>query len=301
VNVREYYLDRMQARGPFVVRKPVRVRAPQTEIALLSAIYTFLQDEGHTIDNPCHRPRTRRKDGLLAAYRPAHKPVIPTPEQRRAIFTANPLDEYERPLVSDAHRALFKLCYYTAARPESEPCRLRHGDVTLGDEKRWGSVTYCDTKTGDERRILLHPEVESDLRMIMLPVPMAERAREKWAKTPVFCKRGRTRKPWDSHSYRKAWSAIRCAVGKQSSEIADMWLRDFRPTAKTVMVDAGVPSETTKAILGHKGNVADGYYRLTDNAQQRALETLSLGDLQAAAGAAGQQGKRRSGRDTPGQ
>ena len=55
-----------------------------------------------------------------------------------------------------------------------------------------------------------------------------------------------------------------------------MWLRDFRVTAKTVMVDAGVPSETTKAILGHKPTVADGYYKLTDEAMRRALDTLTL-------------------------
>ena len=72
----------------------------------------------------------------------------------------------------------------------------------------------------------------------------------------------------DRHSYKSAWEKTLSAVTEDSVaedgtkrpaprlELAGMILRDFRPTAKTVLIDAGVPEITVDKILGHKGGVA---------------------------------------------
>ena len=65
-----------------------------------------------------------------------------------------------------------------------------------------------------------------------------------------------------------------------------MWLRDFRATAKTVMIDAGASELVVNRILGHTDGVTGRYYRLSDAAMRRALDTLSVG--RAAVRAAGQ-------------
>jgi hypothetical protein len=298
VDVRRYYLDRLGKSGPFAKQKrKVGVRTPQYEITLLSALYTFLQDEGFEIENPCHRPKTRRKDSPLASYKPAHEPVIPSAAQLQAIFSAEIRGKDGRPLVLAEHRALWKLCYYTAARPESEPCRLTHGDVEFSEGDRWGAVTYRSTKTGDDRRVLLHPEAEADLRAIMLPVPMRAQERELWRRIPVFRQRG-SGKPWTRASYKKAWAnSLRAAAKERSSlartaderSLSEMWLRDLRTTAKTVMIDAGASELAVNRILGHKDGVAGRYYRLRDEAMREALDALTLG--QDAAGDAGQEGR----------
>ena len=276
VEIRRYYVDRLSNTGPFKKwKRKVGQRAPETEITLLSALYTFLQDEGHEIDNPCHRPRTRRKDGLLRPYKPAHEPVIPRKaKQRQAIFEACKKGKNGKRLISDEERVLWKLCFYTAARPESEPCRLLHGDVEFADGDRWGAVTYRNTKTGTNRRVLLHPEVERDLRAIMLPLPIDQVEREQWKRTPLFRKRG-TRKAWDKGSYKKAWKHTIEVASKQHPELAGMWLRDFRAAAKSIMIDGEAEELVVNRILGHQGGIPGRYYRQSDKAMRRALRALT--------------------------
>ncbi len=293
VDVRQYYLDRMANAGPFTGRtKALTRRAPEQEITFLSALYTFLQDEGHTIENPCHRPRTRRKDSPLAPYRPRHEAPLPAPAALRALFTLEGTANNGRPILDKHARALFALTYYTAARPESEPCRLRHRDVELGEGERWGSVFYHDTKTGKPRRIPLHPEAERYLREILEPVPIGKEDRERRDEALIFRRSLRSggSAPWDKSSYQKTWNNVRDRVAGDHEQIAGLWLRDLRKVAKTRMVEAGVPEEITKAILGHRGSVADGYYIRNRDAMQRALEILTLG-LLAAVLAAGQGGQ----------
>jgi integrase len=283
VDIRQYYVDRMSGAGPFEGWESVGRRSPEIEVSMLGAVFTFLEDEGHTVENPCHRPRTRRRDSVLAPYKPEHEPVVPSPTALRAILEAAPRGGGKgrgkckpgRYLVTDEHRALWALCYYTAARPESEPCRLTHGDVELGDGDQWGAVTYRRTKTDDQRRVLLHPEAERALRAILLPVPMDPEARKQWRQTHVFRRRGCLR-PWDTSSYRNAWAAALEAVLGEFSEVAGMWLRDMRKVAKTRMVDAGVSELVINRILGHSDGVAGRYYRMSDAAMREALEALTL-------------------------
>ena len=133
----------------------------------------FTDEVGLALNSPCHRPRGTKK-GLLAAYRRKHEPVIPSTAAVVAILAKVPTPE---------HRALFAVCWFTGGRPESEPCRLTHGDVTFGDGDTWGSVTFRDTKVDDaDRRLLLHPEAEQYLRAIMEPdpAPCSAEIREAW-------------------------------------------------------------------------------------------------------------------------
>jgi len=69
--------------------------------------------------------------------------------------------------------------------------------------------------------------------------------------------------------------------------VAGAWLRDLRKVAKTKMVDAGAPELAVNRILGHRDGVTGRYYKLTNNAMQRALEALTLTPGSGAESAAG--------------
>jgi hypothetical protein len=105
-------------------------------------------------------------------------------------------------------------------------------------------------------------------------------------------------KPWDRASYKRSWSAIRCAAKGTVPAVSEMWLRDVRPTAKMRMIDAGVSELVVNRILGHQDGVAGRYYKLSDAAMQQALEVLTLGATKASESAAeiaaGQPGPMRS-------
>jgi site-specific recombinase XerD len=302
--VRQYYEQRIERSGPFKDEREVSMRTPQTEITLLSALYTFLEDEGHEIANPCHRPRTRRKAGPLRAYKPAHVAVIPDDTELRAIFDAAEKDE------QPAAAAFVKLCYFTASRPESEPCLLRHGDVELIDgtvttmdgSPALGELIYRDTKTGDDRRLPIHPDLADALRAVMEDRPTDPLAEHEWKARPIFRKGGRSKHrdtPWTSSSYRGAWERITEAVTPKHPRLASMWLRDLRSTAKTHLIDRGVTAMTANKILGHRGGVAEGYYHLTDATMRAAILTLGPRAESAAEKTAvngGNGGKRESAR-----
>jgi len=272
VDVRQYYVERLTATGAFKGWRKVGRRSPETEIALLAAVYRYFADDvGLDLVSPCHRPRVKRKDGLLAPYKRKHEPVIPSKDAVTAILAAAPTRE---------SRALFALCYYTGGRPMSEPCQLTHGDVTFGRGGTWGSVTYRDTKTGGERRLLLHPEAEPYLRDVMDPVPLDPAERETWGARPIFRRRDSagklTLETWDQKTYQRQWKqTIKAVVGK-FPDLADAWVRDFRSAFKTTLTDAGVQRDVIEAMLGHRGGVAEGYYRLRDEPMRAALVHLAL-------------------------
>lgn len=225
----------------------------------------------------------------VAPYRPLHEAVVPSPLGIHALLTADPCAKGAgrgegkdgKHLVTNRHRALWALCYFTAARPESEPCKLTHKDVELPDGHGWGAVTYRrdpGSTKGETRRVLLHPEAVDALRAVMKDKPTRFEFDKlaAWEQTPIFRKRG-SRRAWDSSSYRKAWSAARRAVAKALPEVEGMWLRDMRKVAKTRMIDGGVSELVVNRSLGHSDGVAGRYYKLTDDAMRGALEALTLG------------------------
>jgi hypothetical protein len=210
--------------------------------------------------------------------------VIPSIAALKAIFEAvrSPKRKDEHPGV--VYRTLFKLIYYTAGRPESEPCQLRHGDIELPDHTKvrkmsgrrvLGRITFRNTKTGKDRTIPLHPEVEADLKAVMETRPDNPDELEEWARMPIFRKRGKST-PMDRSSYRKSWSvAIEKAI-KQFPELKGMVPRDLRKTARTFMTNARVPEPTIRRIMGHSLDVSQGYHELTEEAAEQAILTLNL-------------------------
>ena len=188
-------------------------------------------------------------------------------------------------LVRAEHRVLFALCYHTAARPASEPCRLRNGDIRFRRDD-WAEVSYREKKNARGVRTLpLEPALAKELRAIMEPEPLAEDERNAWRQRPVFKKRGSERQ-MDCFSYRKAWRAAVSEV----PEAEGMVLRDFRATARTRMTQARVPEAIIRRFMGHAATVSEGYYEPTFADLQEASLALSLESELAAGLAAGQAG-----------
>ena len=145
----------------------------------------------------------------------------------------------------------------------------------LSDTGGWGRVRYRNTKTGQPRELPLHPEVQADLRAVMDPIPLDPAARLEWEQRPIFRKRGSLRH-WDQSSYLKAWRATLAKSVTDHPELAGMWLRHFRNAFKTVLTDAGVPTELIEAMMGHAGGVASGYYEGRWSQMCHAMGCLSL-------------------------
>ncbi len=291
VEIRQYYLDRLENNGPFSKwPRQVSRRMPDAEIAYLSALYTFLQDEGHAIDNPCHRPRTKRKEGVLRPYKPQRKRVVPGTDQIRRLLRAEKNGKDGRALIRPKHRALFALTWYTAGSPESEPCRLTHGDVRFLEDG-WAEVTYSRPKNDQRVRTLpLAPEAVPFLRAAMDDEPSRfdREGRARWAERPIFRKR-KGGEPWDRSSYRKAFAAARSTV----EGLEGMVLRDLRPAARTRLTDARIPEPTIKRFLGHAVSVSEHYYECSMDALRLAAAALTL--KSTAVPAAGQDGQESQG------
>ena len=287
LEIRDYTDHRLSNSGSFSAhKKKVGQRTPETELTKLSALYTYLiEEEQREIKNPCSRPRAgRRKRKKSEVYRPKRKPVIPSRAAIRALFDAAVVPGPDGGQPVKTFKALFQLFYYTAGRPESEPCQLRHGDVTLPDRDKvrtmtgkavLGSVTFRHTKTGVDRTIPLNPEAEADLRALMKPRPDDPKELEDWTQLPIFRKRGSS-SPMDRNSYRKAWTAAVKVACKEYPELAGMVPRDFRKTSRTMLTNAQVPEPTIRRIMGHSLDVSQGYHELTEEAAEQAILTLSL-------------------------
>ena len=266
-DVDAYVAARLAHDGPFrKLKRKTGLRSPQRETAILSQIFGFMQDSGAEIDNPClrHRGRGRRKKGKAFTYVPEREAVVPSNEAIGAILAANP------PRLTDAHRALFTLAYYTGGRPESDLLRLRHRDVEIPDDNLVGLdgkpvlgwVHFRDAKTkAGNRAVPLHTEAAKAIRPLVLPEPRDEASRKVWAETPIFrtnTKDG-TPRAWDRDSYRKAWINAVAAVVKEHPGAKGMILRDLRKTFRTRLTAARVPEPTIRLLMGHTLNVSERY------------------------------------------
>lgn len=284
LDVRRFYQHRIEGTGPYASwPREVGPRTPQCELTTLSALFTWLQtDEGREeLENPVHTPRSRRKArGAFRTYRPVRKRVIPTRAQvAKLLKTAGELKRVSASVTPAQLRGFLTLLAFTGCRPESEAARIRHGDVTLPSETvramdggdAWGEVTFRATKTGEDRTVPLHPIAVTALRPCMVPRPADERVVEAWISRHVFVLRGDSRRPWDRTTYRKAWCALRAAVG-----LPDMVVRDLRPMVRTRLTEARVPEPVVRRILGHAVDVSGSYYELAPGEAQRALATLEL-------------------------
>lgn len=294
-HVRQYVRDRTDRTGPFESwPHAVGLRPAQMDVVQLSALFGFLiEDEEREIENPCSRYRSRRSRTKAEVYRPKRKPVIPIDDQCLAIFDAATMgkdDRFARHLDGQPVRAFLKLCYFTGARPESEACALTHGAVTLSDpavvdlsgNRRMGRIQFVDTKTPDgDRELPLHPDLEDDLKAVMLPRPTDPAAVEAWKALPIFRRRSRpgkneAAKAWDKSSYQRAWAKILNRLQEKHPHLADMIVRDFRKVARTKMTNQGVPEPTIRWFMGHARNVSQTYCEISDSAAKAAVSALTL-------------------------
>lgn len=268
-DIRRYMEDRANNTGAFADwPRKVGPRAAQMEIVALSALYGYLEEEGYDLPNPCQRPRGRKYGKTkLTLYRPKRKAIIPTKEQLLAIFEATP-----NPIM----KAAAILCYYTAARPESELCQLRHGDIVLpakdAPPRVLGSITYRRTKTGKDRTVPLHPEAVPALQAIMLDRPADVDTAGAWEQAPVF--RRANGSPWTRQSYRDQWAETLEKVTAEHPALRGMWVRDFRKAANTTMRQAGTDPATAAGVLGHSAEQNFDYVVTTTDAAQRAILNL---------------------------
>lgn len=290
---RQFFKERATKTGAFLNdprprRKGARplkasTRAAEVDGSQLGALYTFLQDTGYErLENPVHRPRTRKKDSPLAPYRPKRKKVTPNPAQLEAIFTATKDSKpggngAKRPLISAKHRVLWMLCYFTGARPESEPCRLRHGDVEFLKDG-WALVSYTDAKnTISNRTIPVPPEVAEPLRAIMEEPPsrFEKDAHTAWRERYIFTRQRRVGTPWLVHSYLDVWDSVLSVV----AGIDGMIPRDLRSTAKKWMRKSNVSRPVEYALMGHKQSVHDEYDDVDLADLRVAVEKLRLPNI----------------------
>jgi len=278
LDVREYHRCRREADGVFSNRKQIGPRNPDQEVSALSAYYEWLTEAGHNLENPCRGYKSRiRVKGQ--AYRPSHQPIIPTDDEREAIFNVSPtppvhlrkkgLSNWAERWVRN--RAVWRLAYYLGGpRPESDLCRLRWRDVVFSNDERarfgGGTVTFAETKTEQTRTVPLHPEAESALRSFM----PAEPDRDAF----ILYKRGKPNESWNRSSYRRAWQLTLATVGAKHPRLREMWLRDFRKAAITDMRAAGTDSAIAGKVAGHTAAMSDHYTQGTGQHAREAIHRL---------------------------
>ena len=187
-------------------------------------------------------------------------------------------------LTGDPLRAFFMVCYYTGGRTESEPCALRHGDVTFSDpnvvstsgRKALGTIRIRKAKNARSNRDLpMHPALETELKAVMLKRPEDPTEIEAWAALPIFRQRD-AKKAWTTSSYKKGWSAILKTLAKPYPGLGGMVVRDFRDLARTILTDARIPEPVIRRWMGHAGDVSQRYYQVSTRAMEEAAEALTL-------------------------
>ncbi len=286
--VAQYFRDRRHNAGPFA-DWPHKggLRPAENDLVQLSALYTFLNvEEERDLKNPCRGARAGVGKTKAETYTPERTPYTASDAEVSAIFAAAARENMPRfasHLPGHPFRAFLKTCKYTGGRTESEPCALRHGDVTFSDanvvstsgRKAMGQIRFRRTKNARSNRDLpMHPDLEDDLKAVMLERPEDPAELEAWGATPIF--RTRKGKAWTTSSYKKGWASIVKALAKDCPGLAGMVLRDFRDLARTTLTDARIPEPVIRRWMGHAGDVSQRYYQVTTRAMEEAAEALSL-------------------------
>lgn len=287
--VAQYYRDRRHNAGPFTdwPRKG-GLRPAENDLVQLSALYSFLRnEEERDLRNPCSGYRAGVGKMKAETYTPERTPYTPSDAEVGAIFKAasrKSMPRFASHLTGDPLRAFFKLCHYTGGRTESEPAALRHGDVTFSDpnvvstsgRKAMGLIRIRKAKNARSNRDLpMHPDLEADLKAVMVERPNDPAELEAWAALPIFRQR-ETNKAWTTSSYKKAWAAILAALAKPHPGLAGMVVRDFRDLARTKLTDARIPEPVIRRWMGHAGDVSQRYYQVTTRAMEEAADALTL-------------------------
>lgn len=287
--VAQYYRDRRHNAGPFA-DWPHKggIRPAENDLVQFSALYTFLTgEEEHEIRNPCSGYRSGAGKMKAETYTPERTPYTASDAEVAAIFKAasrKNMPRFASHLNGDPLRAFFMVCHYTGGRTESEPCALRHGDVTFSDpnvvstsgRKAMGQIRIRKAKNARSNRDLpMHPDLEDDLKAVMLKRPEDPTEIEAWAALPIFRQRD-AKKAWTTSSYKKGWAAILAKLAKAHPGLGGMVVRDFRDLARTKLTDARIPEPVIRRWMGHAGDVSQRYYQVTTRAMEEAAEALTL-------------------------
>lgn len=180
--------------------------------------------------------------------------------------------------IDDRFRLLVLAALHTAAR-RGELIKLLWSDLDLG--KRL--VTFRDTKNGEDRTVPLSATLTAALKRLPRPI----------AGGPVF--RTTAGKPLTPTIIRRPFrKAVRAA------DLVGFRFHDLRHSAASFMVQAGVPLNTVRAILGHKSlSMVLRYAHLAPEHLRdgvEALDGLAAGQgAEAAAGGAGEAPRGRRG------
>jgi integrase len=221
--------ERRRGRGE--VPRNTKAPAPQSlspasvnrEIACLRKLLSFAVDMGELEANPLSRIRLFREP-------PGRIPTI-EPEDKRQLLSALP--EWMRPIA--------RLAMMTGCR-QSEILALRWKHVDLSA----GTLTVEDSKSGDARRVPLHPALADELRERRgLPDGWVVDMPERPHRNP---KTGRpmepTRSPTSiSHAFRNAARKI----GRP-----DLRFHDLRHVCGSDLLATGANLPEVAAMLGHR-------------------------------------------------
>jgi len=287
--VAQYYRDRRYNTGPFTGWKHEGgIRPAENDLVQFSALYTFLIDvEERDIKHPCKGWRARLGKTNEDSYQPEHEAYIPEDDVIAAIYdlaSRENMPRFASHLTGNPIRAFYKLCRVTAGSPESEPCKVRHGDLTpsnlsLGSitrRKRMATLRYRKGKNDKRSRDLaIPPDLEADLLAVMLPRPEDPDKLEAWKALPIFRQRdGKT--AWTGSSYKKSWAFIVDSLKGKYPGLEDMWARNWRDAAATKMRNSGIPEPVVRAVTGHALDTSLRYSVVTFEDKERAANVLTL-------------------------
>ena len=289
--VAQYYRDRRYNTGPFVGwEHEGGIRPAENDLVQFSALYTFLIDveERDIKQHPCKGWKARIGKTNEDAYQPEHEAYIPEDDVIAAIYDLATRENMPRFApgmpTGDPIRTFYKLCRVTAGSPESEPCKVRHGDFTpsnpsLGSitrRKRMATLRYRKGKNEKRSRDLAIPaDLEADLLAVMVERPEDPDKLEAWKALPIFRQRD-GKKAWTGSSYKKSWAFIVDNLKAKYPGIEDMWTRDWRAAASTKMHGAGLSEPVVRTVMGHALDTSMRYCVVTFEDKERAADVLTL-------------------------
>lgn len=215
------------------------------QLALLSNVFAWAQDDAPDLTNPVSRIRTRLKRSQRSRY-------LSAVEESR-------LQEVFAGIGKPEEFSLVRFAVLTGCR-RLEQMMLQPGDLRppLGGEKA-GALTINRGKTG-QRCIPLHPEA-FDLACFWQRVATAEGSpwifwpEEVSASAKKRCQHGMK---WE----RVVWDRV-C----KDAKLPDLQWRDLRRTYATRLVEKGVPLLVIQRLLGHSNPNQTQVYARTDFGQ----------------------------------
>ena len=169
---------------------------------------------------------------------------------------------FESGLLTIAHRCLFGICLYTAARI-NEACTLRRADVF--DKSRRVRPSLIIRKSNSKGKLATRcVPISEDLRALLTEYNPPT---NQWFLFPGRHGQGHIRPDSASRILREAMNRIGLEGASTHS---------FRRTALTIMSNSGVPLRIIQAVSGHRSlEVLEEYLAVGDEQVRGAIAALS--------------------------